>query len=299
MPVVETTPRISLNNILLATDFSASSELAIPFVKSLARHYGSTVLIAHVYHPEPIYEIPLDVLPEFAHNRQAAETRMNTFVHVHDFRDLPHKVCVDAGEIWPVLSQIVVKEEIDLIVIGTHGRQGLKDLLLGSVAEEILRCAPCPVLTVGPHIVFAHDTNSGQVRHILFATNFSPASEHVLNYALALATETRAQLTLLHVVEEPTIDVALPYPEVELEKTQQQLRELIPPDVQLACEPEFLVEVGTPGAAILQAAAEKRADLIVMGAHGSSAPHASAHAPWRTAHQVICQAHCPVLTMRN
>ena len=299
MPVLEITPHISLKNILFATDFSAASELALPYVKSLARHYGSTIFITHVYHPEPAYEIPLDVPPEFAHNRQMAEKRMNTFVHVHEFKDVPHKVYLQAGDVWPALASVLAQEEIDLIVIGTHGREGIKGLLLGSVAEEVLRCAKCPVLTVGPHISLSDQIDLGQFRRILFATNFSAGSEHALAHALSLAKETRAHLTLMHVVEEPSIDVAMPYPEAELEKTQKQLRDLIPTDAKLWCEPELLVEVGTAGAAILQAAKEKNADLIVMGTHRSGTPHASAHAPWHTAHQVICEAPCPVLTVRG
>jgi nucleotide-binding universal stress UspA family protein len=300
MPVLEVKAAISIKNILFATDFSASSELALPYVKALARHYGATVFLGHVYHGEPLYEIPLDPLPpEFEQRRQMAEHRMNTFLQVHDFGGVPYHTVMRAGEVWPALASMIEENHIDLIVISTHGREGLKKLVLGSVAEEVLRLAPCPVLSVGPHISFDRGTVAGEFRHIVFATNFSPASEHALTYALSLGREAKAHISLLHVVEEASTDAPMPYPEAELESTQQRLRAMVPADAELWCEPEVIVETGVPADAILELARNRAADLIVMGVHRSRTPHASAHVPWRTAHRVICHADCPVLTVRS
>jgi nucleotide-binding universal stress UspA family protein len=294
------TPRLQLKNILFATDFSAASELPLPFVKWLARHFGATVFLAHIFLPEPMYEVPLDPLPaEYAHKRQVAETRMNTFIQVHDFLDIPHQVLLAEGDTWPALAHMIEEKEIDMVVVGTHGRAGIKSLMLGSVAEEVLRGASCPVMTVGPHVRFSADTPIGEIHHILYATNFSPASEDAFVYALSMAQDDHARLTLLHVVEEPDVDTVMPYPQVEIERAQQRLRDLIPEKADLWCEPEILVETGTPAEAILETARARGADLVIMGAHHSATPHGSAHAPWRTVHRVICEAPCPVLTLRS
>ena len=67
------------------------------------------------------------------------------------FSDIAHTATVERGEVWEVLSSLVEEKKIDLIVVGTHGRRGLKKLVLGSMAEQVFRQARCPVLTIGPH----------------------------------------------------------------------------------------------------------------------------------------------------
>ena len=117
---------------------------------------------------------------------------------------------------WKNLAGIVDENQIDLIVVGTHGRSGLGKLLLGSVAEDILRHAPCPVLTVGPKVSGRAKLPAIQTRgrdlapveldlqQIVFATNFDQYSALVVQKAIALAEEFRSRLTLLHVIEDYT-----------------------------------------------------------------------------------------------
>src|SRR5271157_5610792 len=124
-------------------------------------------------------------------------------------KDVEHKELIEQGEIPEVISKLVRKHGIDLIVVGTGGRKGLGKLLLGSVAEEIFRHAACPVLTMGPHATGWEI--DGNLRHILLATDFGAESVHGLPYAISLAEENRARLTLLHVAPEPGL--VLPEPE--------------------------------------------------------------------------------------
>ncbi len=154
-----------------------------------------------------------------------------------------------------------MKYEIDLIVIGTCGRKGLGKLLLGSVAEEVFRNAACPVLTVGPHATrWPADDN---LRHILYATDFGPESVHGLPYAISLAEQTRALLTLLHVAPEPSVALpepdpgALPVvgPSEVAASTEKQLRALIPEGTQLWHEPESMVQFGPAAETIVKIAA--------------------------------------------
>ena len=93
---------------------------------------------------------------------------------------------------------MVGRHAIDLIVLGSHGKHGLKKLVLGSAAEQIFRHADCPVLTVGPKVV-APGPGEVAFKHILFATDFSAGSLRALPYALSLAEENQARLALLHV----------------------------------------------------------------------------------------------------
>ena len=100
-----------------------------------------------------------------------------------------------------MLSAMAEKHEINLIVIGTHGRRGVEKMLLGSIAEEILRCAQGPVLMVGPESSVAPETEA-RPRRILYATDFSPESEPAMHYACTLAKEYKATLFFLHVAED-------------------------------------------------------------------------------------------------
>jgi nucleotide-binding universal stress UspA family protein len=204
-----------------------------------------------------------------------------------------------AGRVSNVISEIIRENEIDLLVAGTHGRTGLRKLLLDSVAEELFRTATCPVLTVGPNVpqlTSAEHRGRDQLapigvefRQILYATDFTPHSVGAASYAFSLAREFHARLILLHVIEkygEP-IDVAL-----------RKLEFLQSEDAVLRYPPEPVVEFGSSADRILQAAAEWRADLIVLGTRPGHVD-AATHLPWKTAHKVVARANCPVLTVRE
>ncbi len=100
-----------------------------------------------------------------------------------------------------MISGMVEKREIDLIVIGTHGWRGVEKLLLGSTAEEILRCSGVPVLMVGPDNLVPPETEAKPGR-ILYATDFSTESEPAMRYACSLAKEYNAALFFLHVTQD-------------------------------------------------------------------------------------------------
>src|SRR5438045_1652060 len=139
--------RIGIKNILFTTDFSAASEAALPYVTALAGWYGAKVIIAHAVPPEavmmPMEAIPLDLNFEWVN----AERKMGAFVRNRPLAATKHDTVLQQGELWDVVSHLIERHEIDLVVLGTHGRQGLKKLVMGSAAEEIFRRAPVPVLT--------------------------------------------------------------------------------------------------------------------------------------------------------
>jgi nucleotide-binding universal stress UspA family protein len=129
-----------------------------------------------------------------------------------------------------------------------------------------------------------------ELRQILFATNFAHNSALVAQAAVSLAEEFRARLTLMHVIEDYTQLGTRPGP---IEDGICRLRELIPLDADLQYIPETVLEFGSAPERILKLASDREADMIVLGARGA----ASTHLPWSTAHDVIAQAHCPVLTI--
>jgi nucleotide-binding universal stress UspA family protein len=199
------------------------------------------------------------------------------------------------GDLWLELQGMIEKHDIDLVVIGTHGREGLKKLVLGSVAEEVFRRAPCPVVTVGPHVA-PECFEQGRLRRVLFASDLSPSSLHALPFVTMLAQQHQASLTLLHVVATavPNMDYdATAYVERELDEAREQLQRFVP----AGSKADVVVEVGVPDEIIVRVARAQNASLIVMGLHLQSV-FAATHLPWTTAHRVVCDAHCPVMTVR-
>ena len=284
---------ITIKRILLATDFSPETQNALQCAVSLARRYGSTIFLTHVLATEGSVGAAVEGWPTFSDvTRRNAERSMAKLANTEDLRLLPHEVILQSGDTWDVISEVLSDKNVDLIVIGTQGHGGIKKLFLGSTAEKGIRHATCPVLTVGPHVRLVSPNRFG---HIFFASDFSSGSTRALTYALLLAEQDRAELTLLHVIESE------PASESELLEWKQQDRErlsqIIPPDVDLAYKPGIEVGIGIPEVEIVRLADTRKADLIVMGCHLGGAM--STHLPWTTLHHVLQRAHCPVLTVRG
>lgn len=298
---IPTTTRISIKNILFATDFTKFSMTAAPFVVALAKRYGSTVLVTHILPEEARLPVAVEALPtdqDLA--RRDALQELEKLERSGVFGGVLHEAIIERGKFSFVLENLIPRRKVDLIVAGTHGREGLRKMFLGSVAEEIFRVATCPVLTVGPH-VSPGVLSDGRFHRVLFATDFSAGSMHALPYALSLAEEDHAQLTMLHAVHLDTatpIEGAKPiYEEQIAARSEAQLRHMIPENAQLWAEPEILVRSGLPGDVIVKTAEEEQASIIIMGVHHAGA--SATHNPWAVAHQVVCHAHCPVLTVRG
>jgi len=297
MPTVSTPSRIKLQNILFATDFSPSAQAILSHALDLARHYGAVLYTVNVLPHTPFVEA---AEPDPERAKLSADRRLTELMRSVSRKDVEHQELIEQGETPEVLSKLVRKHGIDLIVIGTGGRKGLGKLLLGSVAEEVFRNAECPVLTMGPHAT--RWNIDGNLQHILFATDFGPESVHGLPYAISLAEENRARLTLLHVAPEP--GVALPQPEPGampvldpsevVASTEKQLRALIPEGTQLWHEPEYMVQFGPAAETIVRIAAQT-ADMIVMGVKRPAA--LTKHLSEGVAYTVACEAACPVLSV--
>ena len=297
MPTVTAPTRIKLQNILFATDFSPSAQALLSHALDLTRRYGAALYTVYVLPHTPFVEA---VQPDPEQIRLLADQQLSALMRAAPLKDVKHKELIEQGEVAEVLSKLVRKHGIDLIVLGTGGRKGLGKLLLGSVAEDVFRKAECPVLTIGPHAT--RWEIEGKLQHILFATDFGPESLHGLPYALSLAEENHARLTLLHVAPEPR--VALPEPEPGsmpvvdpsevVASTQSQLRALIPEETQLWHEPEYMVEFGNPAEMILRIAAQS-ADMIVLGVKRPAA--LTKHLGEGVAYKVTCEAPCPVLSV--
>jgi nucleotide-binding universal stress UspA family protein len=186
---------------------------------------------------------------------------------------------------------MVRQKHIDLAILSTHGRTGFKRLLLGSVAEELFRSLPCPVLTVGPHVSTRFATQT-EVKEVLFPTDLSIESGDVFPYLASLAAESVAHITLLHVV--PGEDRRHPSAMDEHDSLRSAMQRMFCPKIDPRCQVKLVVEAGDPVERILAHSRSDKADLIGFGVRkaGEISTHFRSSVPYK----VVLEAECPVLT---
>jgi nucleotide-binding universal stress UspA family protein len=165
---------IDLKKILFATDFSSYSNAALPYAAAIAHQYGAELFAAHVVSTDAYMFATPETWPAVVEyqeeQKQIAAARLE-----ESLRGTPHQVVSAVGDIADVIFRLVRDHQIDLLVLGTHGRSGFPKLVMGSVAEKIFRQASCPVLTVGPH-VRKEQKSAIEVHSVVFATDFSNES---------------------------------------------------------------------------------------------------------------------------
>ena len=290
---------VRFERVLFPTDFSPCSDQALTYLLGIAATYQSRVFILHVL---PSESAPTAAtVPEFAprlfdFNRHEAEKHMRALENSGVLAQVEHSALLENGDLCDVLENTIRKRDIDLMVIGSHGRGGIKKLLLGSITEELSRRVPCAVMIVGPLVSPA--PLGSKFRHILFATEFANGSLNALQYAISMAQKYRAGLRLLHVCtfaeRGPLVDV-----DAALVQDRERLEAMVPEDLDLPTAPDVITRLGAKTEAILATASDWNADLIIMGVHSTHALIAATHFPWTVVHQIICQATCPVLTVRG
>lgn len=278
-------------NILFATDFSSTAKLALRYVASIARRYGSTVHAVHVIQPDVYPMVTPDEWRRIVQEQK--ETSRDSIQELDaELQGLSHELIFQKGEVWRSLAETIQAKHIDLIVLGTHGRTGVEKILAGSVAEEVFRNADCPVLTVGPAVFSkaSHGRAVGPDR-ILYATDFSPESLAAARYAISLAKEYRAELTLMHSNQDGEPG--------RIDSEFQTLQDVVPFGTRLDVKPRCTVERGTPVDTILGVAARENPDLIVLGVRGTDGRALGNRFIQTVAYQIVVRASCPVLTVRN
>ena len=288
--------RIKLKNILYATDFSRAADAAFPYAAEFARRFGARFYAIHVRTSENYVLAAPETWPSVNAEYERQENALREVLR----SDLPHietDVLTAEGGVWPVLKSVIDEKKIDLLVLGTRGRTGIGKFFLGSVAEDIVRRAACPVLTVGPHSP-SEPPREGRFKEILYATDFSEESRAAAPYAISFAQEHQARLTLLHVIEKSGAGGSIRPDELQAHAVQQ-MQSIVPENTEMRREPQYFAKEGEPAETILDVAKSHKSDLIVLGVRKPEGiPGGATHLPMAVAHKVIAHAVCPVLTVR-
>jgi nucleotide-binding universal stress UspA family protein len=294
MPVIGERFSVSVKKILLATDFSAGSEKAASYARGLARRFSSTVEIAHVFNPSVIASYEEAIVGLMVKERRRIANQ-----NLERFRNDFSASGIDTRTISPEghrpaagLLKIAKEHEVDLIVAGTQSKSGVERLILGSTAEQLIRNAKCPVLTVGPNAKSPGDAPL-VFQTIVYATDFSAEAAKAATYALSFAQDSGSHLYFCYVLglEMPT----LAKKEFLDGAFQSALKRMVPESSYDWCNPECVVEHGDAARAILELSERVQADLIVLGARKGSF--------WLTyiergvTPDLLAQATCPVMTV--
>lgn len=288
---VTTLPIAKLRNILFTTDFSEESMHAVPYVASIAAKLGSAVCLCHIVAPSPLVASAPEVAPSLYEGmKEQAAAQLTALAHSPELGSLGPKTIVGSGPIEDELCNIIRENKIDLVVAGTHGRTGIRKLLLGSVVEEICRVATCPVLTVGPGLAPRTEIKFSL---IVYPTDLSADSKRILPYLRRMAEDYKAEITVLHVMPEEL--VTNPDAERLAEPIRRNMMHMF--EAELAgFKPEFVVGFGETVETVLGTARAKKADMIAMGIHNAFLPGVQLRSS--VAYRIMVGAHCPVLTSR-
>ena len=302
---------ISIKHVLCPVDFSEFSRHAFGRAVAVARGYGADLTALHVL-PVPSAVPALPYGPEgpgpFGFepvDRARALAELSQFLGAeHSAGVRVHYEAAESPAVHKAILQQTSRISADLVVMGTHGRSGFDHLLLGSVAEKTLRTSRVPVLVVPPHTRDVVPPPTEPFRSVLCAVDFSQDSARALEHAESLARHGAGRLTLLHVVEPipvgydpivgPPFDIA-GY-EFRLEESgRAQLQKLAPDRLTAGCEVETVLARGKAYKEILRVAAERQADVIVLGVHGRNAFDRLVFGS--TTEHIIRRARCPVLAV--
>lgn len=294
MPSTSEPITICLDKILLATDFSIASERATEYARALALRYDSTLELLHVLETSapPLRD---SVLADGAPEERAGIAREvlgRAQSWIEKSGVTVKTVCLNGRRPAAAIVAEATAQHANLIVAGTHSKTGFERLVLGSTAEQVIRGAECPVLTVGPKV---RQPPPGPLNfsRIVFANDFSAEATKAAAYALSFAETSGAKLYCCFVLGES--DHLPETREMVDEAFRKALRQRIPESVYDWCSPECVVEHGDATQAILRLAKRVDAELIVLGSRKASF--------WLTRIErgmtpaLLAEASCPVLSI--
>lgn len=288
--------------ILVPVDFSDPSRQALRSAFALARRFDSRLAVVHVTRRNrPDSHVAAEQVGISFDTRRAGRAKLTEFVATELKGDVEPTRLVSDGVPFDEIAKAAKAWEADLVVIATHGYTGLKHLLLGSTAERVVRCAPCPVLVVrsreqrGVKTAFSPD----RVRSILVPVDFSKPSIEALPHALALARKYDAQLTLLHVLESSHADMLIDTSEAQRAArldAHERLAKLADATKKTWPRTGRELRTGHPVDTITALARRTNADLIVLGTRGRAGFKGMLIGS--VAERVVRYAPCPVLVVR-
>lgn len=291
---------IQFDKIAVLTDLAEDAEKMLRYAASLARWYGSGLVLVHACTPEVPAYMPPEPMCEWpatgANLREYAQQTLSALAEKLGLQDLQPKFLVRGAGIDALLHELA-ESRPNLLILATHGREGVRKWLLGSVAEGVFRSVQWPVLVLGPRFNPDPAAREMHLRCVVYATDLSAVSVSALQYAAGIAQDHDAELIALHVEHDARQGFSFDRV-MNLQRLQDWLHDRIDGLEDALRGVDCVVDFGKPGVKIVEAASSHHADLLVLGARGLGGISAPAsHFLGGTAYDVICSAECPVLVV--
>ncbi len=293
---------MQFKRILCPVDFSDFSVSAYEYALTVAEYYKAHLVALHAVELSKYpYADYVGATGDFAHLSRAlcegGKAKLQEFVKKHWRHGVEPQLVVDQGNASDLILLFAERHNVELIVMGTHGRRGFDRLVLGSTTDRVMRKACSPVLVVSNPAHNVMTTGPGgkhRLSRILYCTDFSINSERALQYAISLAAEYGAELTMFHVVESaPDLSAA----KAIIAARTEQLDKLISDNPRKHLNVRTAVRCGKPYEEIVGYAKEVQAHLIVMTARGGDALDRAVFGS--TTYRVIQLGPCPVLAIHT
>jgi len=280
------------HRIVVATDLTDTDYL-IPHAMGQAKASGASIILVHAVLPHESVPMESGAIPYYDPLRLDRDARLILENLARDIRaqGLECNTTVRHGFVPDVVTEVVSNSGAGRLIIGTHGRRGLKKFVLGSIARQLLETVEIPVCTVGPR---AHKGTSGVPQVILHPVSLAGLHEPSAALSFRLAEQFKAQLMLLHVVA-PTPNVARD-PAQAVSAATSQLRALTPAEAAERTHEEVRIALGSIVSEILAVAEESQAGLIVLGVHAPA--HSWLPGTEPAAYRILVSAPCPVISLR-
>ena len=273
---------IALTRILVPHDFGATSAAAMRYAAALTRMFGDALDVLHVGDPKDAINASDGVGTTPLHQLMTLSDEAGEATALHFRFGTPRDEIVRFAQ----------ERRTDLIIMGTHGRGRIGHAVVGSVAEGVVRAAPCPVMVV------RDPSHEFVVPNILVATDFDRASATALTYAKELGWVFGGRLHLLHVAENWFLKPVVWDPHALEASKRQQLSDQFTDQERNALHAKtVLLLADDPAAAIIDYANSSAIDLIVIGTHGRSSIDRLLMGS--VAERVIRRAPCSVLAVRH
>ncbi len=253
-------------HLLVPIDFSAHSDQALVYAIEVAKSFNAHLTLLHVQYPSTgrnavgVINVNVEALADEAERgMQAALERVYR-------AGLKGERIMTTGVAVQTIVEVARDRHADLIVMGTHGRTGLTHILIGSIAEKVVRLAPCPVVVTRPH-------DGAVTPTILVPLDFSADADYALEVAVELAQKRHARLMLLHVIDKPPLSPSeIPltgsYNQEVLSAAEQHMSRTLTHVQEAGLKVNVAILHGDPLQNVLHFAHSKTIDLIVMGTHG-------------------------------
>ena len=301
------TPMYPFRNILFPTDFSPHARAALKYAAAFAHSCGGRIVLFSVQSatvPDNLLTLPEHVF-DTQDNKWLMQVRSEVRSLLADplFNGLEVEPVIVEGEPAAEIARAVMNYGIDLVTVVTHGRKGLTRALWGSTAEEIIAEAPCPVLTIRPpqHDFVEHRNGRTEIRlnRVLLSTNFRPSSAAATQVATQLTSQTGAELHVVYVIGDYFEQISVMFPEggrAALSRFRNYVQERM---AKLRGEEGVRaithISEGRPYEEIVRLAADKDADLIVIGTNVHASLFGGAPVLGAEIERVVRNAPCPVL----